>query len=304
MIHDMEKLRKIYELVNETSIIETAKRLNLAKSTVERYCREFNRQIKAMNDTVDSKVESNSKIKLLSETREKKPSNNHDIVGVIGDIHAPFDHPNYVDFCYDTFKKHGVTRIVAIGDIVDNHAISRHLTETCALSPEEEYENTLQHIQKYVEAFPNLDLCIGNHDNIPLRQVATLGIPAVFLKSFSSLWKLPDTWNIVEDIIIDNVYYFHGTGSVGKTPAFNRALNNRMSTVQGHAHSAFGVTYHANSLDIVFGLDTGCGILKEAYAFEYGKPFPKKPILGCGVVYSSTEAYAVPMGYEYFRSAK
>lgn len=307
MIQDMERLCEIYELVEEIGVVDTANRLNITIGTVKRYCRECNRRLRErqIENIQDAEAAAEkASMQLLSETREKKPSSNHDIVGVIGDIHAPFDHPNYVDFCYDTFKKHGVTRVVAIGDIADNHAISSHLTETCAMSPEEEYKNTLQHIQKYVEAFPNLDLCLGNHDNIPLRQMATLGIPTAFLKSFSSLWKLPDTWNIVEDIIIDNVYYFHGTGSVGKTPAFNRALNNRMSTVQGHAHSAFGVTYHANSLNIVFGLDTGCGILKEAYAFEYGKPFPKKPILGCGVVYSSTEAYAVPMGYEYFRSAK
>lgn len=226
----------------------------------------------------------------------------HDIVGVIGDIHAPFDHPNYADFCYDTFVKHGVTRVVAIGDIADNHAISRHQTETCAMSSHEEYAKTLEHIKKYTEAFPVVDVCIGNHDNVPTRQVATLGIPDVFLKSFSALWELPETWNIVEDIIINGVYFFHGTGSAGKMPAFNRALSNRMSTVQGHAHSAFGVMYHANPMNIVFGCDTGCGILNDAYAFEYGKPFPKKPVLGCSVIYSSTEAYAVPMSEKYFRS--
>ena len=232
----------------------------------------------------------------------EKVESENEVVGVIGDVHAPYDHPNYAQFCYDTFEKHGVGHVVAIGDISDNHAISRHMTETCAMSPEEEYKKTLEHVRKYTEMFPIVDLCIGNHDKIPSRQVATLGIPDVFLKSFSALWELPDTWNIVEDIIINGVYYFHGTGSTGKTPAFNRALNNRMSTVQGHAHSAFGVTYHANSMNIVFGCDTGCGILSEAYAFEYGKPFPKKPVLGCSVIYSSTEAYAIPMGEKYFRS--
>ncbi len=223
------------------------------------------------------------------------------VIGVIGDTHCPYEMPHYLDFCYDTFKKHGVNKVIHIGDVVDNHALSFHLTETCALSPQEEYELAKTHVAKYVEAFPDVILCRGNHDAIPRRQAATLGIPDVFLKSFNELWGLPETWKIVEDIVINDVWYFHGSGSTGKTPAFNRALYNRMSTVQGHAHSAFGCMYTANTRDVVFGVDSGCGINNKLYAFSYGKPFPKKPILGCGVIYSSSEAYAIPMNEKYFR---
>lgn len=230
----------------------------------------------------------------------KKRQDNSCIVGVIGDTHIPFEHPRYLDFVYDTFRKNKVTKVVHIGDLSDNHAISRHQTETCALSPEEEYEVTKERIQRWVEAFPDVTMMKGNHDNIPARQLATLGIPECYLKSYNDLWGLPDTWEIVEEAVISNVWYFHGVGSTGKTPAFNRALNNRMSTVQGHAHSAFGCMYHANQKDIVFGLDVGCGIDNDKYAFRYGKPFPKKPILGCGIVYNDTQAVAIPMGNRYF----
>lgn len=224
----------------------------------------------------------------------------HMVVGVIGDTHLPFEHHRYLDFVYDTFKQHKVNKVIHIGDWVDNHYISRHQTETCAMSPEEEYEVAKEHGEAWKSAFPTLTMLEGNHDNIPIRQLATLGIPDCFLKSFRDLWEFPSGWELKEDLMLNDVYYFHGVGSVGKTPSFNRALNNRMSTVQGHAHSAFGCMYHANQRDIVFGLDVGCGIDSEKYAFRYGKPFPKKPILGCGIVYSSTQAMAIPMGDRYF----
>jgi hypothetical protein len=31
-------------------------------------------------------------------------------------------------------------------------------------------------------------------------------------------------------------------------------------------------------------MQVGCGIDNDAYAFHYGRQFPKKPVLGCGVV--------------------
>jgi hypothetical protein len=39
----------------------------------------------------------------------------------------------------------------------------------------------------------------------------------------------------------------------------------------------------------------GCGIDKNAYAFEYGRDFKKRPILGCGIVFSPTNAQFIPM---------
>ena len=64
----------------------------------------------------------------------------------------------------------------------------------------------------------------------------------------------------------------------------NRAISNRQSTVIGHCHSFGGVNYMASRNDLIFGMNVGCGIDVDAMAFSYGKNFPKKPTLGCGVV--------------------
>jgi hypothetical protein len=165
-----------------------------------------------------------------------------------------------------------------------------------------EYEKVLQHLRKWDKEFPVAKVCIGNHDTIPERQLATIGIPAFYLQSYTDLWKLPKEWEFEDYFTINDVLYIHGIGSGGKEGALNTALKQRMSVVQGHTHSYLGCKYMANARDIIFGLNVGCGIDIKSYAMEYGKYFINKPTLGCGIVVNSEEAYAVPMGREYFRS--
>jgi len=221
---------------------------------------------------------------------------------VIGDQHEPFTHPNYLQFCKDIAKKYHTKETIFIGDLTDLHAISRHQSESVAYGAQQEYEMTLAKVQQWTKAFPKAKFCIGNHDTIPERQAATLGMPPSFLKNYRELWNLPKKWEIGTEFIIDNVMYSHGTGSGSKDGALNKAVQERMSSVQGHAHAYAGIKYSANHRDLIFGMNVGCGIDVKAYAFAYGKHLTKRPILGCGVVFNSSNAIFVPMGEEYFRS--
>jgi hypothetical protein len=124
-------------------------------------------------------------------------------------------------------------------------------------------------------------------------------MPTVFMKDFKELWGLGE-WEIDSHFIIDNVYYHHGLGASGVNGAINKALNERMSVVQGHQHSIFNIEYRANARDIIFGMSVGCGIDNTAYSFEYGKYMPRKPAIGCGIVFSSAEAQLIPMPDRYF----
>jgi len=224
------------------------------------------------------------------------------VTGVFGDTHIPFDHPNYLNFVQDTFESFGVTDIVCTGDLVDNHAISRHQSSPDSMGAKSEYDLTLERVERYTKAFPELNMVRGNHDDIPVRQAATLGIPREFVKDLHETWKLPSTWKVSEQYVSDGVLYKHGIGCGGKDGAFNSALVERMSLVMGHTHAYAGVKYSANSRDIIYGMNCGCGIDVDAYAFEYGKHSKYKPILGCGIVYSSNHAIFVPMPEKFFRS--
>lgn len=222
-------------------------------------------------------------------------------VGVIGDVHAPFNHPNYLQFCVDTFRAHGVGSVVCIGDIVDHHAISRFQKEPDSTGAYDELDAAIFEIAKFTKAFPSVRMCKGNHDAIPTRQAATIGMGERYLKDFHELLKLPETWVIDDEFIIDNVLYRHGINCLGKNGAINAAIQERMSLVMGHAHAFGGCNYSANKRDIIFGLNVGCGIDIDAYAFAYGKYDKNRPTLGCGVVLDSNSAIFVPMGAKYFR---
>lgn len=231
----------------------------------------------------------------------KKPSNNQP-VGVFSDIHAPFTHPNFLKFVKDTFDKFNVGRTVLNGDIVDNHTISRHEKEPCSKGAYDELDMAIEILGDYSKAFPDMDVTIGNHDTRIETQAATAGIGSRFLVPNKQLLKLPDTWNIQEEVIIDNVLYKHGINCGGADGAINTAILERRSTVIGHFHSNGGVKYSANKDSIIFGMNEGCGIDIDAYAFAYGKKAKYRPTLGCGIVFNSGYAIFVPMGAEYFRS--
>jgi len=229
----------------------------------------------------------------LSSEKTKKGA--HHVVGVIGDFHAPFNHPNYLNFCKKTFDKYGVNEIVMIGDLVDNHAVSRHQTEVDADGGYSEYTRAKETVEKFLEMFPSGKLTIGNHDRIPQRQAATLGLHDGFIKSFAEVWELPETWKVAPSFIIDDVLYTHGLATGGVNGTLLTAMKRGTSMVAGHKHSCSGVRYAYNGNKTIFAMDTGCGIDSEKYAFRYGKDMINQPVLSCGIVIDGKEAYVIPM---------
>lgn len=221
-------------------------------------------------------------------------------VGVFSDMHAPFDHPNFPYFLQDTFKKFGVGRVVCLGDMMDSHAVSNHAIEPCALGAYSELDLAVQHMKVYATLFPEVQYITGNHDLRPERMAASVGMGSRYIKSVQELLELPDGWVCRGDeFIMDDVLYTHGINCGGKDGALNKALSERMSVCIGHSHAFGGVKQNANKRDSVFGMNVGCGVNPEAYAFAYGKHSRNRETLGCGIVFNSEYAVFVPMGREY-----
>jgi len=202
---------------------------------------------------------------------------------VIGDTHIPFEKEGYLEFCKRIYKECKCIDVVHIGDLVDNHAISYHEHDPNGWSPIKEMEEADKILKKWFKAFPKVKLCRGNHDILVDRKGKTIGLPPRCFKPFRDIWELPDGWVDDFQFVINNVCYVH-KGKGGKNGAINTALAKRMSTVIGHSHSRAGVAYSANEVDVIFGMDVGCGLDMNKYAFDYGRQFMDKPILGCGVV--------------------
>jgi len=217
---------------------------------------------------------------------------------VIGDTHIPFEHQEYLPFCKRVQKAWKCSRVVHIGDLVDNHAISYHEHDPDGWSPLSEMEEADSHLAPWFKAFPKLYLCRGNHDSLVNRKGKTVGLPTRCFAEFRDIWKLPIDWFDSFEWEFDNVIYKHGTGSSGKYAHVQCAVDARQSCVIGHTHATAGVEWLANSKEIIFGMNVGCGVDRKTYAFKYGKDFRRKPILGCGVVSVSskgTNAQFVPM---------
>ena len=217
---------------------------------------------------------------------------------VIGDTHAPCMLKDYPSFLKKIYKKHKCGRVVHIGDLVDFNSMSYHEKDPSMPGVAQEFEAAQKQVKQLHRAFPEVDYLIGNHDALPARKAQTIGIPENMLKDFGSLWEL-DGWTIhprYADLVIDGVIYRHGDKCKGGImAAYKNAIAEFKSVVQGHLHAQAGIVYHANQEECVFGMQVGCGVDHKHPAMNYGRVYAAKPIVGCGVVYSSKLAFFEPM---------
>lgn len=201
----------------------------------------------------------------------------------IGDIHEPVSRKHYLEFCQDLYEEWSCDSIMFLGDIADWQAVSFHKPHPECPGPMDEYNLAFEQIQKWYKAFPEAKVCIGNHDERLIRLGEDNNIPKKFLRNFNEVWDTPK-WDWDYNHIIDDVYYFHGTGNGGLYPAPNAAKKMLMSVVMGHIHSAAGIKWLASPQRRIFGMDVGCGIDDKAWAFAYGRHIIKRSILSAGVV--------------------
>lgn len=216
---------------------------------------------------------------------------------IIGDLHEPVTHPAYLDFCNGIRNKHKCNDIIFIGDVVDWHAISFHAKHPECPGTKDEYNTAKKALAKWVKAFPNARVCIGNHDERPERLANTVSIPKFMLKSYSELWETGKwmwDYHFLDRINKHNkIYFMHGTGQKGLHPAWNVSNKLSMSVVMGHCHSRAGIKWRANTDERFFAMDAGCGIDVKAYQFVYQENIVEKPILGCGVIVDGIPYYEI-----------
>ncbi|MCK4561387.1 MAG: metallophosphoesterase [Flavobacteriaceae bacterium] len=217
------------------------------------------------------------------------------IVLFITDEHLPFSKEEWLEWVVQIAIKYGVNVIVHGGDLTDQHANSFHDNEPDALGAEAEFELAYDMVQKRARVFPYVYFCESNHDKIPERKAAKMGLSSRYLKSFNELFNLPDTWIMKSYHIVNGVRYEHGHKSKGGVHgAFNTAINNRMSTCVGHYHGNFGIKYQNNGNSKIFGLAGGTLMDNEAYAFRYGEGAANKPIVGVSIIYNDQFAITIP----------
>ena len=202
---------------------------------------------------------------------------------VIGDLHLPAEKQGYFDFVKKIKRKYKTDTTVFIGDVLDHHSISFHKKHVESGGPVQEFKEAFESMAKWKRMFPRAKVCIGNHDERVMKLSSDVGIPQMYLRSYSDIYQTPK-WNWEYSFEIDGVFYHHGTGAGGQYPAFNAARSRAMSTVSGHCHSISSINWLAGTNTRLFGMNVGCGVDAKHIAMDYGSNCMKKPIVSCGVV--------------------
>jgi len=197
---------------------------------------------------------------------------------IIGDLHEPFCLDSYLEHCIKIRDKYNCNKIVFIGDEIDNHASSYHESDPDGMGGGEELDYAIRRISRWVKAFPDAYVTIGNHTRIVARKAFSAGIPKRWIREYNEVLNAPG-WKFVESVVIDDVLYQHGEGGTART----KMRKELMSTVQGHLHTQGYIDFQVGRNYKIFGIQVGCGIDKDSYAMAYGKNFGK-PFIACAVI--------------------
>ena len=209
---------------------------------------------------------------------------------IIGDLHAPFNLPNYLEFCLEQQKKFKCGTVVFIGDVIDNHYSSYHESDPDGMSAGDELDVAINELQKYYKVFPKASVIIGNHDRLVYRKAFTGGVSRRWIKEYKEVLKVPN-WDFVESLDLFDVNINHGEGGTARA----KMKKELQSQIQGHLHSDLYVDFIVGKNFRIFGMQVGSGIDNKSYAMAYGKNF-KKPAIGCGVLLNKgTLPIVIPM---------
>lgn len=213
---------------------------------------------------------------------------------VIPDLQAPFQHKDALDFLSHVADVYDVTKVVSIGDETDQHALSRYPHNPDGMSAGKELEQANKFMRRLYARFPKAFACFSNHTDRIFRKAFEVGIPRAYLRSIKEFMDAPDGWHWDREWRLDNIIFTHGDSAKGGQPHKLLAQSNLCSTVIGHHHSSPGVAYLANDKQTIFGMNVGCLIDRESYAFHYTKFNRYQPVLGCGVVLHGVPQF-IPM---------
>lgn len=202
----------------------------------------------------------------------------------ISDLHYPYQHPDAYDFLEALMEYYQFEQIANVGDLVDNHYPSYHEKEPEAYGGSEEIEKASEGLQKLERLFPKMKISLGNHDILAKRKATTAGIPLEWVSCPNKVYGLKGGWDWKPSHFLklsngSDCLLVHSLGA----NIVNNASKFSHSSVQGHHHGTFGISFFADHYSIRFHMSTGCLINPKAPAFKYDKKrFTHRPIIGCG----------------------
>lgn len=213
---------------------------------------------------------------------------------VISDLHIPYSVKGYLRFLKHLQKVFKPHLVINIGDELDYHDQSMHDSDRDLDSAGVELDKSIKELQDGLhKLFPKMYLLESNHGSMTLRRAKKHGIPIRTIRPLPELYGTPK-WSWHDELILEtdegDVYLCHGkSGTYGK---MSQAAG--ISSIQGHFHGKFEITYHRGVRDTRYNMFVGCLVDDASLAMAYGRNFTVKPILGCGGIWESGEPVLFP----------
>lgn len=158
-------------------------------------------------------------------------------------------------------------------------------------TPNSEIAAAREKFQEWAALFPLMKLAVSNHGLRWARKAAAAEIPSQMMRAYQEVlcappgWMWKDEWRFTD--LKMPFRMIHGMGYSGMNGHRMAAIDAGMSTVIGHLHSHAGIAHVKTGSMKIWGMNTGCLIDVEAYAFKYGKESRFKPCLGAGIIIDS-----------------
>lgn len=226
------------------------------------------------------------------------PESDNNAVLVIPDLHAPYHHPDTLDFLSEVASCFDVDTVVSLGDETDKHAMSFHDSDPNLDSAGRELEQAQKFMKCLHQLFPVMRLCHSNHGSMVYRRANAHGIPVQYLKTYREV-LFPDgggelwDWDYSHTLLLptgEKALFKHQPAGTAILDAAHEGAN----LVAGHIHSKFSIEFAKSANKQYWAVNGGCLIDNESLAFAYGKEHKNKPVLGATVILNGVPVL-VPM---------
>ncbi|QBJ01039.1 hypothetical protein [Aeromonas phage MJG] len=215
----------------------------------------------------------------------------HKSILVIPDQHAPYVHPDALEFLIAVAAKYKPDTVINLGDETDHHALSYHDSDPDLDSAGVELTKARVFLGALERAFPKMRLCHSNHGSMLHRKAKTHGIPADMIRTYREV-LFPDgagqgwDWKFEHRLTLpngDDVLFRHQASG----DKLGAAAHERCNLVLGHEHGKFLIESASNGHNVYWAMQSGCLIDTESRAYAYGQLFKNKPVIGCSVIVDS-----------------
>ncbi len=210
---------------------------------------------------------------------------------IISDTQMPFENPKALSFCayLKSHFKIPDDNVLHAGDELDEYFASLYKKDPNARhTPTSELMESIEKMRQWYDVFPKCKVAISNHGVRWWTRAQEADIPDMLLRTYRDVIEAPVGWQWARRWDIDAsrkpFTLIHGMGYSGQNGHRTAAIDLGRSVAIGHLHSHAGTAQITTEGRSIWGMNTGCLIAPEEYAFHYGLDSRFKPSLGCGIV--------------------